>query len=341
MGKIFRQFTWTMRLQLESLLRAKLPVQQIADILGVHNSSIYREMKRGEYDRLDGSTWIYHKAYSPEIAHKKALVNLAAKGAPLKIGKDYKFANYIEKRIGKDKLSPAAVLGEIKYKGMLFETSICTSTLYSYIEKGVFLSISIKDLPFKKEKRSKRHIVSSHVPRGTSIEQRPAEVAARNTFGHWEMDCVCGPTKAALLVLTERLTRKEIIFLLENKKTESVVQCLDTLERRYGNHVRNVVKAITVDNGAEFCDFRGMEKSRKGKQKRVSIYYCHPYCSSERGSNERMNREIRRHLPKGTDFSTFSKDQIQDVEDWVNSYPRGVLGFATSQELFQKHIANF
>ena len=335
--------TWTQRLQLESLLKSKTPVKEICKILDVSNSTIYREIKRGAYERLNGATWEHYTAYSPDIAHEKYLVNLSGKGAPLKIGKDFAFADYIERRIRQDKMSPCAVLGEIKHKNIKFETSICPSTLYNYIANGVFLSLSLEDLPYKPtRKRRKRKVVASRPPRGRSIEKRPKEIADRNTFGHWEMDCVCGSTKTTLLVLSERLTRKEIIFPMKNQKAESVIQCLNVLERRFGKLFTKVFKTITVDNGSEFANFAGMEKSSygKGKRKRVSIYYCHPYSSYERGTNERINREIRRKLPKGTNFSKFSAKEIQAVEDWLNNYPRGVLGYATSQELFDKEVAN-
>ena len=343
MGRKFCHLTWTQRLQLESLLKSKTPVKEICKILDVSNSTIYREIKRGAYERLNGATWEHFTAYSPDIAHEKYLVNLSCKGAPLKIGKDFAFADYIERRIRQDKMSPCAVLGEIKHKNIKFETSICPSTLYNYIANGVFLSLSLEDLPYKPtRKRRKRKVVASRPPRGRSIEKRPKEIADRNTFGHWEMDCVCGSTKTTLLVLSERLTRKEIIFPMKNQKAESVIQCLNVLERRFGKLFTKVFKTITVDNGSEFANFAGMEKSSygKGKRKRVSIYYCHPYSSYERGTNERINREIRRKLPKGTNFSKLSAKEIQAVEDWLNNYPRGVLGYATSQELFDKEVAN-
>lgn len=343
MGRKFCHLTWTQRLQLESLLKSKTPVKEICKILGVSNSTIYREIKRGAYERLNGATWEHYTAYSPDIAHEKYLANLSGKGAPLKIGKDFAFADYIERRIRQDKMSPCAVLGEIKHKNIKFETSICPSTLYNYIANGVFLSLSLEDLPYKPtRKRRKRKVVASRPPRGRSIEKRPKEIAYRNTFGHWEMDCVCGSTKTTLLVLTERLTRKELIFPMKNQKADSVIQCLNVLERRFGKLFTKVFKTITVDNGSEFANFAGMEKSSygKGKRKRVSIYYCHPYSSYERGTNERINREIRRKLPKGTNFSKFSAKEIQAVEDWLNNYPRGILGYATSQELFDKEVAN-
>ena len=162
------------------------------------------------------------------------------------------------------------------------------------------------------EKEIKKNIIKK-APRGTSIEERPIEIFNRKEFGHWEMDCVCGPTKHALLVLTERLTRKEIIFQISNKKAETVVHCLNILERQFGKKFSKVFKTITVDNGVEFSDWIHLEKSRYGKHKRTKIYYCHPYCLSERGTNESLNREIRRLIPKGSDLSKYTKDYIKYV----------------------------
>ena len=105
-----------------------------------------------------------------------------------------------------------------------------------------------------------------------------------------------------------------------------VVKSLNRLERRFGNKFRKVFKTITVDNGSEFSDFVGLEKSIY-KGRRTSVYYCHPYTSCERGSNERLNREIRRIFPKGTDFTKVSEERVKACEDWVNAYPREIFGY--------------
>ena len=70
-------------------------------------------------------------------------------------------------------------------------------------------------------------------------------------------------------------------------------------------------KTITVDNGREFMDVEGMERSRRNKKPRTSIYYCHPYSSYERGSNENQNKLVRRHIPKGTNFDGISKKKCR------------------------------
>ncbi len=330
---------YTKRLQIEALLKKKIHKQEIADFVGTSLSNLYREIKRGEYQRLNGSTWEYEKAYSADIAEQKYQENLRAKGGMLKIGNDFALANYIEHKILDENYTPLAVIGEIKATGMQFNTSICVNTLYSYIDKGVFLNISNKNLPIKsKKKKKKTHKQQKKAPRGTSIEMRPKEIAGRDSFGHWEMDCVCGSTKAVFLVLTERLTRKELIFKMPNQKAESVVHCLDKLEQKYKQLFSRIFKTITVDNGTEFSDFAGMEKSRYGEYKRTQIFYCHAYSAWERGTNERINREIRRLVPKGCSLTKYTNKDVRRIENWVNNYPRQVLGFRCSEELFNEFL---
>ena len=172
------------------------------------------------------------------------------------------------------------------------------NTLYKYIERGYFLRLEIKHLPEKaKRKRTKRSVVIKRAPKGTSIEKRRLEILERITFGHWEMDCVCGPTRQSLLVLTERLARKEIIMPIHTQSATAVIKALNRIEFRYGKQFKRIFKTITVDNGTEFLNCYGIEKSMYGKVQRTKVHYCHPYSSWERGTNERINREIRRLIP--------------------------------------------
>lgn len=336
--KHYSHLTKTKRLQIEAYLKIKMSVKDIAKNLKVHISTIYREIKRGECE-LMSTHLVKYKGYSPDLAEKKYQDNLKAKGPDLKIGKDFRLMYYIEDKIVNEKLSPLAVIGEIKFNKIKFKTSITVNTLYSYIEKNIFEKLTIKHLPLKgKEKRKNRSVTVKRAPRGTSIELRPKEINDRNSFGHWEMDCVCGSTLATLLVLSERLTRKEIIFKMDNQKSESVVKCINKLERKFGKLFKKIFKTITVDNGSEFNDFKSLEKSIYGNKKRFDLYYCHPYSSYERGTNERINREIRRLIPKGSDLSKYTDEDIKKVENWVNNYPRQVLGFNTSNNLYNKYV---
>ena len=337
----FKHLSKTDRIRIEQQLRDGKEPKEIAEAIGVHISTIYREMKRGQYVHRN-SDWTEEERYSSDLAEMKYRANLAAKGPDLKIGNDHKLADYIESRIADDKLSPAAVLGEINANEMSFATSISVNTLYSYIEKGVFLRLTNKNLPIKGDKKRPYHRVKEQKrpQKGDSIEKRPEEIANRETFGHWEMDTVVSarPGKAAILVLTERLTRNEITAKLPDKTTDSVVQALDALEREWGDMFPIVFQTITMDNGSEFADCPGIERSALRNGNRTKCYYCHPYSSYERGTNENTNKMIRRWLPKGTNFDEIADEVIAAITEWINNYPRKIFGYLTAGRVFQEQM---
>ena len=336
----FRHFTRTDRLKLETLLAAGHTKKEISNILGFHISNVYREIKKGEYKHTLPD-YSEETRYSCDLAQAKADEVLAAKGPDLKIGKNYEFANRIEELIADEHYSPVAALAQAKKEGIEF--TVCHATLYSYIDKGVFGRITNKDLPVKRgnKKRSYKK-VAKRLSRGESIENRPEEVESRETFGHWEMDTVMGKqgdSEKSLLVLTERKTRREIIIMLKHHTAEQVVKALDRLERKMGSRkFRKTFKTITVDNGSEFQDWEGMERSRRNKRRRTRIYYCHPYSSYERGSNENQNKLVRRHIPKGTNFDDRTQGDVEKIEAWINNYPREMFGFRSAQELYDEEM---
>lgn len=260
MERRFSQLRWKDRLRIEKMLKEGRKVQEIADALRVHNSTIYREIKRGMTCQLT-SEWEYIQVYCPETAEQKYQENMQAKGPGLKIGNDRALAEYLEHLIADERFSPAAALAKIKEEGRIFSVEISEWTLYSYIDKGIFARLTNKDLPMgKRKKQPYRKVRTARVPLGDSIEDRPVEIKTRRTFGHWEMDTVVSAksSKKRLLVLTERKTRGEIIELMKDGSSASVVAALNRLERRLGSRTfRQVFRTITTDNGTEFSDYQG------------------------------------------------------------------------------------
>lgn len=194
-----------------------------------------------------------------------------------------------------------------------------------------------------KYKKVKKNKSASRAPAGESIEQRPEEIDDREEFGHWEGDTVYSgrgkrKTTRALLTLTERKTRKEIIIAIPNRKAETVVKALDALERKLGaRRFRAIFKSITFDNGTEFAAAEGLERSCVNKRlPRTKVYFCHPYSSWERGTNENTNGMIRRRFPKGTNFAAVTNAQITQAENWINNYPRKILGYKSSEIVFRE-----
>lgn len=333
----FKQLTYNDRLRIEVLYnKRRCTGTVIADTLGFHNSTIYRELKQGMCETLD-EYYITRREYSADIAQKRHDEKVTHKGPALKIGHDHDYAAFLEQTIIKKKYSPAAALAEAKQQG--FDTSISKTTLYRYIDCGLFLHLSNKHLPSGKRnpnpRKKVRRICFRH-PLHLSIEARPDGVMDRREFEHWEMDTVVGKQRGkstCLLVLTERKTRQEIVLKLPQRTRHHVVQAIDKLHRRYKSNFCRVFKTITVDNGGEFMDAEGIQKGGRTK-----LYYCHPFSSFERGSNENANKLIRRFIPKGTSIENFTHKQIETIERWMNNYPRSIHGYKTSQELYNAEL---
>lgn len=346
--RCFRQLTETDRVKLELLYEQNTPITEIADILRVHRSTIYRELHRGTYYKRESNYkkyYTYKKSYSPDLAQERFKTNQKTKGVKRKIGNAPMLAEFIETKIADEKYSPEAVLGEIKQKHLQFETTICTKTLYNYIDAGVFGRITNKDLVVKGKRKRKYKKVKNRANKklvGTSIEKRPEYVLTRDEFGHWEMDTVKGKntSHSSMLVMTERKTRKEILVKLEHHCAAAVVQALNDLETKLGNKFCYLFRTITCDNGSEFMHADEIEHSCiDAESKRTELYFCHPYTSCERGSNEVANKLIRRFIPKGTDFDDYDEKTFQDIEDWMNHYPRKIFDYQTAEQMFLKEIS--
>jgi len=341
--KKYRRFTYNDRLKLEALYNShKLTLRQIGAELGFTHSAICIELKHGYYNKLN-SDYTETKMYSADRAQHHCDFSITTKRPPLKIGNDYEFIKVVELLILKKKRSPDEALHIIRTEYPHIKTNVCTTTLYSYINQGLFPNLTNKDLFFKgKRKKKRKQNKIKKLPHGLSIEKRPNEIDERITFGHWELDSVIGKKKHSntLLVFTERLTRYELIFRAKDKSALSTVKVLNKLERIYGKNFRKIFKTITVDNGCEFSNIAAMEYSYITKKKRTTVYHCHPYSSYERGSNENQNRLIRQFIPKGTSINAISDEYIQEVQDHINNKYRKMFGYRTSADLFFDALAN-
>lgn len=334
---------WEDRLMIQGALRSGAKPAEIAKMIGCCRATIYNEINRGKCIQQHDAEFV--EEYCADVAERKYQENLRAKGPDLKLGNDFALADYIETKIVIEHYSPGAALAAIQEEGLTFDTEICENTLYNYIYRGdIFMTLTREHLLYKGKRHKPKPKGDSKRARtapGETIEHRPQEVRDRETFGHWEMDSVvgCRGSKAALVVLTERLTRYGLVFRVPDHTMESVVKVLDRLERKMGKDFRQIFQSITVDNGSEFQDCAGMERSLRRRTPRTRIYYCHPYSASERGSNENMNRIVRRFFPKGTNFDNVTVEEVAEAEAWMNNYPRAILGWRSAGALFVEQLA--
>ncbi len=333
MGKYIKEHE---RYIIETMLKDKKTVREIAERLGRHVNTVYGEIRRGTVELIDTNLKPY-KAYKADVGQRIQNERSHNKGIDLKIGNDYKTAEYIEKMVLECRYSPYAVSVVLQSADEF--TSLSFKTLYNYIHNDVFLNISDNNLTYKvakKTEKEKQKRPCYNKLGAKTIEERPKEVKDRSQFGDWEMDTVYsgkGTTKECLLVLTERMTRCEIVRKIPDRTAQSVLDEINSIENLIGyDSFRSIFRTITCDNGVEFSKFKEIELSCQRIGKRTSLYFCHPFCSCERGSNENANKLIRKFIPKGADISQYSNEYIRDMENIINNYPRKLFNGLSSNE---------
>ena len=331
--KKYKHLTYSERTMIETWYNSDhKSKKEIAELLHKSERTIRREINRGKVI-VRGYDWAEKEEYSAQIAQEKYEYGMTGKGPELKLDQDYELVKHIEEEIKINKKSPEVISKQLKEYG--FEIEVSGKTIRNAIKSGmIFENIQQGKIIYKKEynNKNKNKRVSKMIPAEKSIEYRPKEANNRKVYGYWEGDLVIGKqgTKAVLFTLTERMTRQEIILKLPNKKTETIAKGLDKIERKYGAKFYETFKCITFDNGVEFMGYEGLEKSCRRKGKRTKIYYAHPYCSGERGTNENNNRLIRRFIPKGTDITNIKESYIKEIENWINNYPRAMFDYQSS-----------
>ncbi len=340
-----KHLNYEKRIKIEALSKAGMKSEAIAHQIGCSGRTVRREIAKGRVELLN-SDYTTRIEYSADIGQKKHDYNATAKGPAIKIANDYELVDYIEYLIIKKKYSPYAAAMQIKKEASRFKTTICYKTIYNYIDNDLFPNLTNKHLPVKKNGKKRNYDevrTATNNSKGTSISERSAEIETREEYGHWEMDTVVGKQKTStvLLVLSERQKRQEIIFKIASKSQYCVVKALDKLERKLGSkRFRETFKTITCDNGCENLDYEGIERSALTKQVRTKVYYAHPYSAWERGTNENINKLIRRFVPKGADIGKYSSKEIEMIQHWINNYPRKIFdGKSTNEMLIIDEIA--
>jgi len=332
---------------MQTITRKKWPLKkapcwaELGRDMGRSWRSVKAEYARGKVTLL-GKDLEPYGAYSAEKGQQEAEKRHANKGAPMKV--TGAIADEMRIHVVDRRRSPSVALAKMRKSGA-YAWLPCPRTVYRAIENG-HLEVVRESLPYGGKKREKtrrgRRMAYSRMP-GKSIGDRPKEAEGRTQYGHWEMDTVCGPMGghgACLLVLTERATREEAIVLMPDRTQRSVHRALRALARGERSPFATM-RSLTSDNGGEFWDFGAIEAiARKaGAAGFAGLFYAHPSCPHERGSNENANRIIRRYLPKGTDFSTVKRRRLQEIEDEINGMEREILGWKSALEM-KKEMLN-
>jgi len=327
MTKTYNQLTLEERNQIHFMLWDKLSVREIARRLDRSPSTISREINR--------NTPPLRRQYTPHLAHEKYhLRKVTVRQRPRL--KDPKIVEYVIMKLKED-WSPEQIAG--KWNKTHKKLTISHEAIYQYIYTNTNPGDDNDLRPFlrRKHKRRKRKYIlfkqaKTTIPNRISIDLRPCEVDKRKVTGHWEGDSIVSrESKTALNTLTERKTLLTKITKLNRKTMEETSNAVIKKLKNYPEQLR---QTLTLDNGTENAGHEHITKTIKTR-----VYFAHPYHSWERGTNENMNGLIRQYFPKGTDFAKVTEEEIQRVEDMLNSRPRKKLNYLTPNEAFAKAVA--
>lgn len=173
--------------------------------------------------------------------------------------------------------------------------------------------------------------IRSHIADALCIRERPAEAQDRAIPGHWEGDLLCGADSTQIATLVERSSRFVMLVKMENKKPVEVAHTL-------GQHVKKLPvelrRSLTWDRGVEMHRHKDFTL-----ESQMQVYFCDPQSPWQRGTNENTNGLLRQYLPKGTDLSLFSQEQLDDIALRLNQRPRKTLGFRTPADFLTSTVA--
>lgn len=311
--------------------KEKRTQREIAKILNKHYNTIYNEIKRGTIKLLDRNLKEYD-IYCADVGQRKYIEANARKGANNKVACDSEYLLFIRDKV-KQHYSFYSANELAKQEG--FNTRVCLTTLYNYFNKH-FIKLKKSDMPYNKIKKVKQEKETKRVYQygKRSIDER-GNLQQRDIYGHWEMDTVQGQKKkkGCILVLSERKTRQELLFKLDNKQCASV---WNTLQDNW-DKLKHHIKTITCDNGVEFSTNCELSNNELIEFVRTNLYYCHPYRSGERGTNENQNKLIRRFYPKGTDLAKVTQEELNKIQDFINNMPRKIFNGLSSNEYIKQN----
>ena len=303
-----------------------IPISDIARELGRNKGTISREIDRNsslEYDCYLGNRAQQRADLRAENSHNHPRL------------RDEYIRTYVLSHLAIG-WSPEQISGRIKIDQPGW--SISYEAIYQYVydpetpNRKQLIGFLRRSHRIRKPKSIGRRVHPTKIPNRIPIDQRPASVMTRKKFGHWETDSlVSRKSSAALNSTTERKTK--LLFLSKiPSKTAKVTSGI--IIKRFEELPLNARQTLTMDNGTENTLHETITAKLGTK-----CYFAHPYHSWERGTNENTNGLIRWYLPKGTDFSKITNEQIMFIESALNNRPRKCLGFKTPIEAASSFVA--
>ena len=309
--RTYTQLTQEQRYQIHALLKTGHRASEIAPVIGVHPSTISREVQRNQGLR----------GYRPQQAHRSTIARRQSKACRRIAGETWQVVD----QLLKEQWSPEQISGWLHHTQSV---QISHEWIYQHVlQDKASHGTLYKHLRCQRQRRKRYGTYScrGQLRNRVSIEHRPAIVERRTRFGDWELDTVIGKGhQQALVSLTERKSRLTLLTKVVRKTADFVATAVIGLLRP----LRLPLHTLTSDNGKEFA-----HHERIAQALNAQFFFAHPYASWERGLNENTNGLIRQYFPKRLRFTTITEEDIQTVMTKLNNRPRKSLGFQTPNQV--------
>lgn len=297
---------------------------KIASAIGVHKSTISRELQRNKDEKSGIYDWATAQRKSKESQQARVrfhrLTDEMHEAIVTKLSMDW---------------SPEQISGDCRVRGIDY---VSHETIYRMIwkdkEEGGTMYTHLRRKGRKKANRGLKNQYKGMIPNRVDIDGRPSVVDEKTRFGDLEDDTIIGKNhKGAIVTINDRLTGFSWSAQLEDKGADNVADAIIQMLMPFKGYLHT----LTFDNGREFAHHKKVSEALG-----ISIFFAKPYHSWERGANENTNGLYRQYIPKGTDFHTLDKDVLPTARLMLNTRPRKKLNFISPiQEIYRIFASDF
>ena len=328
MGKSYSHLTAIRRSILSRMLDQKVTKTRIAKHLGVHVSTIYREIKRNS--TIDVQLYKTVTYYAPYFAERKYLKR---RKKPSKLAQNKTLREFVNCKL-RGSWSPWQIEWQLKYNEPELP-NVSHEAIYRYIyghwkTRKEFTPYLRRKRPARiKQGSRKKRLMSLH-----HISLRPEAANSREEFGHWECDLMMfgKGRKTNFITLVERKSRYLIAIKNDNKQARptamAIIHALKLIKRH--------VASITFDQGSEFADFKSISSCLE-----ADMYFCTPGSPEEKGGIENRNGVLRTSYSRDCEISGVSQANIDQTLESINTRPMSCLRFMSPQMVFERHASMY
>jgi transposase, IS30 family len=323
---------------------------EIARTIGVHRSSVGRELDRNHSHRHGVKNprpggGRYRVGYRADWAQSKTQPR-RRRFKPRKLATNSRLREAVVAGL-RDRLSPQQIAAQLR---TVFAGDSGMQVSHETIYQAIYLQArgSLRELvddALRTGRRARRSqsraaVAARSAIRGkpwvteqVHISARPAEVADRAVPGHWEGDLLIGAYKrSAIITLAERSTRFVMLGALPTDRSSPEV--IAVIRALFGRLPVQLRRSLTWDQGVELAGY-----AQFGLVQDCQVYFCDPHAPWQRGTNENTNGLLRQYFPKGTfDFTTIGQTDLDAVADQLNRRPRQTLGWHTPAQKLNEHL---